>query len=194
MVELDSPESTAHFQMQRYEVLAVQVRPSIDSQECFCLPLPDLRTNRFPGRELWFRCVPTRCAYWIHDTVTLLPEMSAVPRVGRGLAVLDGRRSDFADGWRGGFLQTGQGSSTPSNGTPQRRSTYELQALIDEVFAQVSDGSTKTCRCAELPKVLQTFEKRRGLMILSEDEMASLKAFATDVRRSDLIGTYSCPS
>jgi hypothetical protein len=50
------------------------------------------------------------------------------------------------------------------------------------VFAQVSDASSKTCRCADLPKVLLAFEKRRDIVLLSDDEKASLEAFAESVR------------
>lgn len=70
--------------------------------------------------------------------------------------------------------------------TPQRRSLYDLQLLIDEVFERAGsseeDGSVKTCPVADLSRVLTAFENRRNLSLLTDDEKRSLEAFAEQVR------------
>lgn len=85
--------------------------------------------------------------------------------------------------------------------TPQRRSIYDLQLLIDELFedkqltsygnGDANDGgdgssnsSSKTCRSADLPGILAAFEDRRGIVLLSEDEKIQLASFAQSVGSS----------
>ena len=81
--------------------------------------------------------------------------------------------------------------------TPQRRSLYDLQKLIDEVFdgfassrrssspSNDEDGDAdeqeRTCRAADLPAILTAFEERRKVMLLDENEMEMLKAFTEQV-------------
>lgn len=78
--------------------------------------------------------------------------------------------------------------------TPQRRSLYDLQKLIDEVFDGFArdgspttsthgdkDAGERTCRAKDLPAILSAFEERRKVMLLDENEMEMLKAFTEQV-------------
>lgn len=90
-----------------------------------------------------------------------------------------------------GSSGSSRSGASASGGTPQRRSTYELQQQIDELFAEVAgDGSgsgstpaAKTCRCADLPKIVAAFEQRKDTVLLNDDEKESLDAFAQTVCR-----------
>jgi hypothetical protein len=78
--------------------------------------------------------------------------------------------------------------------TPQRRSLYDLQRLIDEVFdgfagneglvlSDQDDDETpaRTCRAEDLPAILTAFEQRRDLLLLDDGEKDLLKAFTEQV-------------
>lgn len=96
--------------------------------------------------------------------------------------------------------QAGRAKTQDAANTPQRRSLYDLQKLIDEVFdgfassrsgththredsagEDPQDEEERTCRAADLPAILTAFEKRRNVMLLDENEMEMLKAFTEQV-------------
>lgn len=90
------------------------------------------------------------------------------------------------------LYQQGARGKTQDPNTPQRRSLYDLQRLIDEVFdgfakggalegAEGAGDGARTCRAADLPAILIAFEEKRSVNLLDENEMEMLKAFAEQV-------------
>ncbi|KAK9894103.1 hypothetical protein P389DRAFT_181516 [Cystobasidium minutum MCA 4210] len=111
--------------------------------------------------------------------------------------------------------RAGRAKTQDAANTPQRRSLYDLQKLIDEVFdgfassrsgththredsagEDPQDEEERTCRAADLPAILTAFEKRRNVMLLDENEMEMLKAFTEqhpdlDVSSEQLVSLLS---
>lgn len=83
-------------------------------------------------------------------------------------------------------LQAQRGGRTQDPNTPHRRSLYDLQKLIDEVFDGFAkdadtDDDARTCRAADLPAILSAFEEKRDLILLDDGEKEMLRAFTEQV-------------
>lgn len=73
---------------------------------------------------------------------------------------------------------------------------YELQNLVNELFAEhvsntrngtdeqdnVDETDSQTCRCSDLPTLLEAFELRKNITLLNSEEKAQLQDFVNMVR------------
>lgn len=87
--------------------------------------------------------------------------------------------------------------------SPLRRSAVELQEQLNSIFdtlpasrRQTSDSGEQACHLDVLPSLIEAFEKRKGITLLTAEEMEGLKTMASQaedmiVSASDLVQVFS---